>query len=187
MSYYEKESNAIAYIKMAEGYDGRELVKELRQHLEDGSHILEIGMGPGKDLDLLSEYFTVTGTDISEVFLDMYRSNHPDADLMLLDAVTLETDRKFDAIYSNKVLQHLKTDKLIDSIHRQKELLHEDGLVMHAFWKGSGSESFDGLFFQYYSQKDLADLFSPGFEIIKIEVYSEMDMDDSLLVLAKNR
>lgn len=54
-------------------------------------------MGPGKDLQLLSGFFQVTGSDNSGVFLERYGKANPDADLMLFDAVTMDTDRRFDA------------------------------------------------------------------------------------------
>ena len=50
-------------------------------------------MGPGKDVDLLSKYFNVTGSDNSEIFLERYRKRNPDADLILLDAAEMQIDR----------------------------------------------------------------------------------------------
>ncbi len=129
MGFYDDEDNVETYVKMAEGYDGRELVAALRQHLPPGATVLELGMGPGKDLALLAEAFTATGSDRSEIFLRRYRRDHPDADLLLLDAVTLETERCFDAIYSNKVLHHLSVDELRKSLHRQVARLNADGLL----------------------------------------------------------
>ncbi len=107
MSYYEDKDNAEQYIKMAEGYDGATLIAVLNEHLAAGSTVLELGMGPGTDLGLLAETYTVTGSDYTQTFLDIYLETHPDADLLRLDAQTLETKRTFDCIYSNKVLHQL--------------------------------------------------------------------------------
>ena len=92
------------YIKMAEGYDGRHLITQLRKYLPDNATVLELGMGPGTDLMLLSEHYKVTGSDFSNAFLDRFCKKHPNADLLQLDAITMQIDRKFDFIYSNKVL-----------------------------------------------------------------------------------
>jgi len=62
---------------------------------------LELGIGLGKDFNILKKSYAVTGSDNSQVFLDKYKQKHPDADLLFLDAVTIQTDRKFDCIYSN--------------------------------------------------------------------------------------
>jgi len=39
------------YIKMAEGYDGGELIEKLKKFLPINSTILEIGMGSGKGFE----------------------------------------------------------------------------------------------------------------------------------------
>ncbi len=76
-NFYDDESNVNDYIKMAEGFDGREFMPVLRQYLPDGAHVLELGMGPGKDLALLAEHFKVTGSDHSPVFVNRYLADHP--------------------------------------------------------------------------------------------------------------
>ena len=65
MSYYHDQENAEGYVKMAEGYDGHELIERLKLHLPAGSTVLELGMGPGSDLEILAEDYTVTGSDYS--------------------------------------------------------------------------------------------------------------------------
>ena len=68
MGFYDEERNVETYVEMAEGFDGRELVDVLKKHLAPGSTVLELGMGPGKDLALLAEAFGATGSDRSQVF-----------------------------------------------------------------------------------------------------------------------
>jgi ubiquinone/menaquinone biosynthesis C-methylase UbiE len=123
MGFYDDEKTANQYITMAEGYDGLELVEALRIHLPDGGSVLEIGMGPGVDLQMLKKHYQVTGSDNSQFFLDRYRKSDPDADLLCLDAVELDTDRIFDGIYSNKVLHHFTDDELTKSLQRQRAIL----------------------------------------------------------------
>ena len=98
MNYFDSPENVQQYIDSAEGYDGRDLIALLAQYLPAGSSVLEIGMGPGKDLALLAADYDVTGSDSSQIFVERYRAMHPAADPLLLDAVTLETDRRFDAL-----------------------------------------------------------------------------------------
>ena len=123
MGFFHQEKNVNEYIKMVDGYDGRELIEELQKHLPRGSSVLELGMGPGIDLTLLKKYYQVTGSDYSEVFIERYRKQHPEADLIVLNATTLKTDRKFKGLYSNKVLMHLTREELKQSIKRQVEIL----------------------------------------------------------------
>ena len=80
MAYFDDKKNVLDYIKMSEGYDGRDLVQVLRRYLPEGSSLLELGMGPGKDLDLLRPHYRVTGSDNSQVFLDLWPAlplHHP--------------------------------------------------------------------------------------------------------------
>ena len=136
---------------MVDGYDGRELIEELQKHLPRGSSVLELGMGPGIDLTLLKKYYQVTGSDYSKIFIDRYRKQNPDADLIVLNAVTLKTDRKFDGLYSNKVLIHLTREELKQSIKRQADILEPEGIICHSFWRGDKEENYDGLLFIYYT------------------------------------
>ena len=121
MGCFDDEKNVADYIRMADGYEGKELVIKLEKYLKAGSTLLELGMGPGKDLDMLIEKYKVTGSDNSQVFLDRYHKMNPKAELLKLDAVTLETEKQFDCIYSNKALHHLTPDELVRSLQHARE------------------------------------------------------------------
>ena len=101
MSYFDDAKNVQEYITMCEGYDGRELIEVLKKHLPAGSSLLELGMGSGKDLDILRETYKVTGSNNTQAFLNHYLQNHKETDLLLLDALILDTDCRFDCIYLN--------------------------------------------------------------------------------------
>ena len=187
MGFFDTEKGVGQYIKMAEGYDGAELIRILQKYLPANSTVLELGTGPGKDLDILKKSYTVTGSDNSQVFLDKYREKHQDADLLLLDAVTVKTERRFDCIYSNKVLHHLTKEDLVKSLQRQKEILNPNGIVFHSFWKGSKTEDIEGLLFTYYEMDDLKKMAESNFDVLAIETYAEMEKDDSIYVILRNK
>jgi trans-aconitate methyltransferase len=187
MSFYDEEKNISAYIEMAEGYDGKEFIPVLRKHLKDNAAVLELGMGPGKDVELLSKFFQVTGSDNSRLFLERFRKEHPDADLILLDAVTLETERKFDCIYSNKVLYHLSKAQLKESFQKQSALLSNGGILFHTFWYGDQEEIQSGLQMLYYTQETLSKLIADEFEEIAFQMYSEMEENDSFYIVLRKK
>lgn len=186
MGYFDSQENVDAYIAMAEGYDGAELIALLRRYLPEGSSVLELGMGPGKDLDLLRPSYRVTGSDTSHVFLDRYKKDHPEADLLLLDATRMDADQTFDCIYSNKVLHHLSRADLETSLRRQKTVLNDAGLLLHSFWYGSGEKEHHGLHFTYYTEADLAAV-CDDFDIVALAPYKEMKDGDSLYILLRKR
>lgn len=186
-TFYHKKENVEEYIKISKGFDGSDLIEELKNHLASGSSVLELGMGEGKDLDILTNTYKVTGSDYSDAFLDLYKEKNPDSDLVQLDAITLQINKKFDGIYSNKVLHHLHEDELKQSISRQAEILNPNGVILHSFWRGSGIEEFDEMFAMHYMENDLIRLFEKEFKILEIKSYKEMEEDDSLFIVAQKR
>ena len=184
-NYFDDEINARDYIEMAKGYDGRELIEVLKGYLPRGATVLELGMGPGVDLDLLSQSYQVTGSDNAQTFLDIYRQKDPGADLLLLDAIKIETDLKFDCIYSNKVLHHLSPAELSESFLRQREILNPGGFLFHSFWYGDHEETMHGLRFQYYTEDQLLTMAEPLYEVLEINRYSELEEEDSFYIVLK--
>ncbi len=186
MGFYDSEKGIEDYIKLAEGFDGAELIEWLRGYLSENSSVLELGMGPGKDLDILLKTYRATGSDFSQLFVDRYLKQHPDADVLLLDAVTMNTSRRFDAIYSNKVLQHLSLDDCRQSLAAQHGVLKEGGIVHHALWYGSDYEEFEGMGFQQYTRESFTALLDDRFKILETKIFTEMEKDDSIVFVLKS-
>jgi len=186
-NFYDDETNVNEYIKMAEGFDGREFMPVLRQYLPEDAHILELGMGPGKDLALLAEYFKVTGSDRSQFFVNRYLKDHPEADVLVLDAADLKLERTFDGFYSNKVLMHLPREALKDSLAQQAQHLNPGGTLLHSLWVGEGEETISDLLFVYYNEDTLANALPDALEIVTIQTYAEMEENDSLYVVMRKK
>jgi len=185
VGYYDSEEHVNEYVAIAEGYDGRDLVRRLRKFLDPGSTVLELGMGPGKDLEILAGTYAVTGSDLSDAFLKRYRKNHPDADILRLDAVTIDITRTFDCIYSNKVLYHLSEKELYASLERQRIVLNDRGIILHTFWRGSGQDRHGDLLAVYYTEDEIRRIIGTMYETLLLERYTEMEEDDSLLLIAR--
>ena len=185
MGYWDNSDKVAEYIKMAEGFDGRELIEVLQTYKKKGSQVLEIGMGPGKDLTMLSEVYKVIGSDVSRVFLDLYKSKYRDADLILLNAVKMDTERRFDCIYSNKVLHHLSKDNLKLSFINQIKVLNKGGILFHSFWYGDKEEEFNGLRFIYYTEETIKSVLPNELEILEFRRFKEIDKGDSFLLVLR--
>ena len=185
MGYYDDPTNVAQYIEMAVGYDGRALIEVLKQHLPAGATVLELGMGPGKDLAILGETFIATVSDVSQVFVDGYLAASPGADVFPVDAVTLETDRIFDGIYSNKVLIHLTLPELAASFRRQAEVLVPGGVALHSFRCGYAEEVYEGLRFVTYTEATLGEAAGDALDVVEVVRYAEMEEGDSLYVVVR--
>ena len=185
--YYKTKESVEEYIKLAKGVNGKQLIDKLKQILPTQSTVLEIGSGPGADWKILGKFYDVIGSDNSNEFLNHLVSKNPKGKFIELDATSLKTNMKFDGIYSNKVMHHLKDDELVDSVKRQNEILNANGIICHSFWKGEGSEIFKDLFVNYHSVLTLTQAFQESFEILSIENYKEFDDNDSLLLIARKK
>ena len=187
MNYFMKQENVDTYKQMLVDYDSSWLTSILEDYLKPGSTLLEIGMGTGLDLDILSKKYKVTGSDNSPIFVDEYNFNHTHKAL-LIDATNIKIESKFDCIYSNKVLQHLTKEQFISSLHSQKSHLNHEGIIFLTLWYGVYEEQimFDGqLRFIYYTEIDIIDIVKDHFNVVDIRKYTESDPMDSLLVVLK--
>jgi cyclopropane fatty-acyl-phospholipid synthase-like methyltransferase len=187
VEYYENIQNAKDYIEMASGYDGRELIDLLRTFLPEGASVLELGLGPGKDLEYMDRFFDVLGTDKSQAFLDIFAEENPDIPTQVLDARTMKIQKKFDCIYSNKVLHHLSTQDLADSLKLQGKKLKEQGLLFHTFWLGDGEEHYEGLNFVYYRPKEIITMTEEDFNILSVQDYGEEEPGDSFYIILQKK
>ena len=187
MSRAWKKELVNTYLQMTEGYQGPLLIDWMVDYVEAGSEVLELGMGPGTDMKELEKMYRVTGSDYSPDFLHRYRAFHPHADLIHLDAVTMETKKQFDCICSNKVLVHLTREELEHSLKEQERCLRSKGVLLHTFWRGTGQEEHEGVLFTSYEEDDLRAIFRPLFDILEIQTYREESDDDSILVVVKKR
>jgi trans-aconitate methyltransferase len=189
MSLYDTDDGVDQYVAMRSDTNGAAHVDRLKELLPEGAQVLELGMGPGVDFDLLRHYFSVLGTDTSFVFLERYQDKHPGADLLELDARTLKTTRTFDGIYSNKVLHHLTRAELDQSFRRQLDRLLPGAVALHTFWYGNcAPEEKAGMLFTYHTEDSLQALIPDGLNVESVRRYCEIEDDDSIeLVLRKPR
>ncbi len=184
-AYYKTKESVDEYIRLAEGVNGKLLIEKLKNYLPLNASLLEIGSGPGTDWKILNEYYEVVGSDSSLEFLSRLKENIPNGQFLELDAVTLTTDQTFNGVYSNKVLHHLKEHELETSMQRQVEILDPGGIVCHSFWRGEGSEIYNGLFVNYQTEKRIQNIFEKNFEVLLIESYKEFEAGDSILLIGK--
>jgi len=187
MNFYDSDEGVDTYFQMMQNHDGRFLIEQLKKYVVGGSKILELGIGTGKDLDIMSMNYTVTGSDTSKKFLQRYQQMHIGCDLLLLDAKTMDTDRKFDCIYSNKVLIHLTREEAKESLKKQLVVLNEGGVVLHSFWKGVKDEVIEGELFTRYTFDSVKEIIPQGYEVLELNMYKEIEENDSIYMILKKK
>ncbi len=185
--FYHTKESVDQYISMAQDVNGLELIEQFKPYLSQDSDLLEIGSGPGSDWEILNKSFNVIGSDNSKEFLSRLRNKFPNGQFIELDAISIETDLKFDCIYTNKVLHHLTDTELSLSIERQQEILKPKGIICHSFWKGNGSEEFKGMFVNNHNEQGILEFFQNKFDILVIKEYQEFEANDSLLLIGQKK
>ncbi len=185
--YYSSSKSVKEYIAAAKDVNSEPLVNKFKEFLKEGSSVLELGSGPGTDWQILSKGYEVTGSDMSEAFLSHLKAQNPSGNFIELDAATLDTEVKFDGIYSNKVLHHLTDEELVQSVARQAEILNPNGVICHSFWKGEGTEEFKGMFVNSHNKEELKKEFETKFEILSMELYEEFEPNDSIVLIAQKK
>lgn len=186
MDFYNDPKKVEEYEKMCEDYDGTDLYKVLYKHLKDNSTLLEIGCGPGNDIANLQSKYTITGSDLSDEFIRLCKNKYPQIDFLKLDAIEIDTNEKYDCIFSNKVLHHITKPELEKSFKRQQSVIKENGLFAHTFWLGEKEFTMKGMLFVFHTREKLLELVSKYFTVIETYEYKEFEDGDSLFVLAKN-
>ena len=186
MEFYNDPVKVDEYEKMCEEYDGSELYEVLEKHLADNLTLLELGSGPGNDINYLQKKYTVTGSDLSDEFLLRCKKKYTEVSFIKLDAVLMKTEKVFDCIFSNKVLHHLTLGNLIKSFKRQQKVITKNGLFAHTFWLGDKEFTMEGMLFVFHNREELINLISEYFTVLETYDYKEFEEGDSIFIVAKN-
>ena len=148
--------------------------------------MLELGSGPGNDINYLQRKYTVTGSDLSDEFLLRCKKKYAEVSFIKLDAVLIKVNKKFDCVFSNKVLHHLTLENLRKSLKRQQKVIMKNGIIAHTFWLGDKEFTMEGMLFVFHNRESLINLVSEYFTIIESYDYKEFEEGDSIFIVAKN-
>ncbi len=187
MDYFNKRENVDLYSSMMQNYDNSFIINEVKKILPQNSSLLELGMGTGVDLISLSQYYSVIGSDYSPLFISDFKQKS-NLNVCVLNAVTIDINKKFDCIFSNKVLQHLSIDDFSISLVNQSKHLTKNGILFITLWHGEHREEFEcngALRFVYYDEKTLKKLLPNTIQLENIILYSEFEKDDSIIIILK--
>ncbi len=187
MDYFMSRQNVDLYTGMMADYDNSFIINEVKKAVPSGSLLLEVGMGTGADLLCLAQHYNVTGSDSSPLFVDDFKQKS-NLDVCVLDAVTMDIDKKFDCIFSNKVLQHLSKAEFLASLKNQSLHLNNNGILFFTLWHGEPREEFEfdgALRFVYYDASSIKSLVPKGLKLEQIILYPEFEKDDSMIVILR--
>ena len=87
--------------------------------IKPGEHILDIGCGTGYLTQQIKDHGAIVkGTDLSPEMIKQAKANYPDVNFEVADAVTFQSNEKFDAVFSNAALHWVKNqDGMMKSVY----------------------------------------------------------------------
>lgn len=122
-----------------EGDDQPALI-ELLKIVPPGSHLLEIGSGPGWDADWLEERgLVVRRTDGAESFVDFQAGRGRQAER--LDVIRDPLGGPYDGVVALHVLQHVEREILPSVFARIAEAIRDGGVFLLALREGEGESA----------------------------------------------
>lgn len=115
-------------------YKRREFLKLLREVDFSGKRILEIGCGPGGNLQELLKLnpSKITGADISQQMLDLAKAKLPDSvSLVKTNGTELPfPDSTFDIVFTATVLQHNTDEEMLNSLIKEICRVSSDQVIL---------------------------------------------------------
>lgn len=97
--------------------------------LPKNSRVLDLGCGPGRDLDIFAnDGHTVTGVDLNVDFVNMAGSRHDVHHADMRQLTILFSDNEFDGIWAQASLVHLSHDEVFSVIATCFQLLKPQGI-----------------------------------------------------------
>lgn len=169
------------YFEMVKDYDNSFVVNNFKNYVKKGCSVLELGMGPALDYDALKDEYNFTVSDTSQIFIDIFNQNHQSKAINVC-AKSIDVNEKYDCIFSNKVLQVLEDDEIKESFINQHKALNDNGVIVHCIWIDEKEEKKES---NYTTLKKLNEFIKDLFTIVDIIHYSEMEDDDSIILVAK--
>ena len=90
--------------------------------------------------------------------------------------------------YSCGKIKSISVSDFQKSLRLQAKHLNDGGILVMTLWYGAHREEFyEGLRFVYYTEQEIRELIPDGLKIETIECYTEMEQNDSLLVVLKRQ
>jgi cyclopropane fatty-acyl-phospholipid synthase-like methyltransferase len=191
---YDAIALRYAQWKDASGWPTMARLKDLRERLEDGSRILELGCGRGVPATReLAKRHEVVGVDISSSQVALARHHVPEATFVHADVMELELPpESFDAVVSIYMFGHIPPDEQGELVERIAEWLRPGGWLLTTM--GARDEDAPAMveddwlgapmyFAGVGREKSLGWIESAGFDIERADVLPQLEHGEEVCFL----
>lgn len=145
-----------------------DIISSLRKYLPRFKKVLELGSEKGDDLKLLHEFYEVVASEVNKEKVRYLKDEFIDIRVIVLDAVTLDTHKRFDAIFSRNILDNLSLLDINNSLKNQKNILNKNALIFHIVDSSK------------HDKNEILTLVNENFEVLEEGVF-----DNSFFFIAK--
>jgi len=115
-----KDWNPELYLKFNEERTQPAIDLAARINVKNPEKIIDVGCGPGNSTNVLSDRWPeseIIGIDNSASMIESARNNYPTIKWRIEDVTKMETEEKYDIIFSNATIQWIKNqEKLISDL-----------------------------------------------------------------------
>jgi trans-aconitate 2-methyltransferase len=120
-----KDWNPELYLKFKEERTQPARDLAARVNVENPEKIMDVGCGPGNSTNVLSKLWPeseIIGIDNSASMIESARNNYPNIEWRIEDITKMETEQKYDIIFSNATIQWIQNqEKLISKLVKMLE------------------------------------------------------------------
>lgn len=152
--------------------DMQELMKDFLEYLEEGSTVLDMGCGSGRDsLYFYEQGYDVTALDASEEMCKLAEI-HTGLDVLLMRYEDMEFAAVFDGIWASEALIHMPKTELPEILTRMMAALRDHGILYMSFREGE-FEGFQGeRYFCDFTENSLRRLLAGSRELQIIKIWT---------------
>lgn len=110
-----------------------DIIKILEKSLPKYKRVLDLGSKQGEDLEILDGFYEVVASEDEKSKTRYLKDKYLDIRVILIDAINLDSHKRFECIYSKNLLDELSLEEIETSFSKQKNLLEGESLVFHIF------------------------------------------------------
>lgn len=179
------------YFETTVDLDLSELLNKFLELIPEGSAILDLGCGSGRDsLTMMERGYDVTALDGSQEMCALAEI-HTGLEVLNMTFDELDFDDVFDGIWASASLLHVESSKMPEILKKIRLALKLNGILYFSVKYGEFEGYRNERYFTDYRKHDIKELFAKvsGFEILDLwksnDVQNERDGEIWLNVLAK--
>lgn len=168
IEFYNK--NAAEYFEQTVNIDMQESLDEFKELLPEGSSVLDLGCGSGRDsVYFVTNGFDVTAMDGSEEMCNL-ASIHIGQDTLCLSFADMNFDEVFDGVWACASLLHVPSNEIEEILQKVIDSMKMNGVLFMSFHYGEYEGMREERYYTEHRTKSLKELIAKFVEVELVEI-----------------